>query len=126
MQALRELAQQKLSVPEAEAALPELQSDSAKALLALMQQPEPEAVPALLQRLPADVQADLQALDLKQQNLNPLRARVHLIHGQHDPLIPASQSVSLAAALPGAHSLTLADGLEHVSFSCSFGISRGA
>lgn len=55
--------------------------------------------------------------DLKQQNLNSLRARVHLIHGQHAPLIPASQSVALAAALPGTHSLTLADGLDQVSFS---------
>jgi fermentation-respiration switch protein FrsA (DUF1100 family) len=53
-------------------------------------------------------------LDLKQRDLAAAPPRVLLIHGRDDPIIPASQSAALAAALPPARArLVLIDSLAH-------------
>lgn len=56
--------------------------------------------PELLAQLPAAMQADIERLDLKRHDLKPLKARLILVHGRSDNLIPYPESLALAAAVP--------------------------
>lgn len=86
-----------------------------QAVIALIGNPDPEKAESLIARLPAPVLAELRALDLASRDLAPLEARVILIHGRDDRLIPHTESMALAAALPaGRASLAIIDSLEHV------------
>jgi pimeloyl-ACP methyl ester carboxylesterase len=84
-----------------------------RAVTALLANRDPERVPALIDDLPAAVRADLAALDLSHRDLSRLDARLLLVHGRDDPIIPSSESVALAAAAPDA-SLYVVDSLAHV------------
>jgi pimeloyl-ACP methyl ester carboxylesterase len=76
---------------------------------------DPARVPGLLARMPAAVRADIEALDLARHDLSGLRADVILVHGLDDTVIPYTESVSLARALPpGRAQLFLLEGLHHV------------
>ena len=81
---------------------------------ALLDNTEPEAVPALIDALPEAVRADIYALDLHRRDLSGLAAPLLLVHGRDDRIIPYSESVALAAAAPRAD-LYLVDGLAHVT-----------
>ena len=84
-------------------------------------------MPRLIAALPAAVRADLAALDIKQQDLSRLEARLYLIHGRDDSIIPYSESVALRAAAPaGAAELYIVNNLAHVDFAPSdmFGLLR--
>ena len=75
---------------------------------------DPTRVGALIAGLPEAMRADLMALDLARHDLSGLSARVILMHGRDDPIIPASQSVALAAALPpGQARLFVVGSLAH-------------
>lgn len=74
---------------------------------------DPSATPALIDALPATLRADLRALDLARRDLSGGPRRVILLHGRDDAIIPASESVALAAALAGRAELYLADNLAH-------------
>lgn len=94
-----------------------LVSPEAKALYALMRNRDPEAVPGLLAQLPASVQADLEGLSLAERDLSRLEARMIIVHGYDDTLVPYTESLKLAQALPaGQARLTLVNGLNHVDF----------
>ncbi len=81
---------------------------------------DPEAVPKLIAALPAQVRANLIALDPKQQGLSRLDARLFLIHGRDDRIIPYSESEALhAAAHPGTSELYLVDSLAHVDLTAA-------
>lgn len=56
--------------------------------------------PQLLARLPQAMQQDIAQLDLAQRDLKALKARLLLVHGINDNLIPYPESLSLAAAVP--------------------------
>lgn len=56
--------------------------------------------PELLARLPQTMRADIDRLDLSRHDLKRLRARLILIHGVNDNLIPYPESLALAAAAP--------------------------
>jgi pimeloyl-ACP methyl ester carboxylesterase len=84
-----------------------------RAVTALLANRDPERVPALIDSLPAAVRADLAALDLSRRDLSGLQARLLLVHGRDDPIIPSGESVALAAAAPDA-SLFVVDSLAHV------------
>jgi len=73
---------------------------------------DPEKVPELIAALPPAVRAAIAGLDLKRQDLSTVTAEVILIHGQDDPIIPETESQSLAAVLPTAQ-LYLVDNLAH-------------
>ena len=85
-----------------------------RSVYALLTNTDPARVGALIAGLPAAMRADLAALDLAHRDLSTLAARVILVHGRDDPIIPSSQSVALAAALPpGRARLFLVDRLAH-------------
>ncbi|GAA0575203.1 hypothetical protein [Caenispirillum bisanense] len=76
---------------------------------------EPEAVPALLADLPPALRDEVTALDLAGRDLTALRARLVLIHGRDDPMVPFTESQALAARLPPDQArLYVVDGLNHV------------
>ncbi|HEX5079080.1 MAG TPA: hypothetical protein VFV80_07995 [Geminicoccaceae bacterium] len=87
-----------------------------RAVTALLDNRDPEHVPALIDGLPEAVRADLAALDLARRDLSQLDARLLLVHGRDDPIIPSTESVALAAAAPDA-TLYLVGSLAHVELS---------
>ena len=82
---------------------------------ALLTNDDPNAVPRLIAALPTAVRSDIARLDLSHRDLRPLKARLILVHGRNDPIIPHTESEALAAALPsGQVDLYLVDHLAHV------------
>ena len=61
---------------------------------------DPARFPALLAELPPAMLADLDALSLHNKDLGRLEARLLLIHGRNDTLIPYPESLALAQAAP--------------------------
>lgn len=98
---------------------PRLGADG-RAVMALLDNRDPDRVPRLTAALPETVRVELEALDLTRRDLASLRARLILIHGRDDPIIPATESQALAAAAPpGNTSLYLVDRLAHVELGAS-------
>ena len=84
-------------------------------LFELLTNKDPQRVPELIEKLPPAVRADITALDLSQHDLSALRARLILVHGFDDSLIPYTQSKALARAVPpGQARVYLIHGLAHV------------
>jgi pimeloyl-ACP methyl ester carboxylesterase len=84
------------------------------AVVALLRNSDPDRVPALIATLPAAIRDDMAALDLARRDLGQLRARVVLVHGRDDAIIPYTQSLALAAALPpGQARLEVLGSLAH-------------
>jgi len=87
----------------------------AQALLALLSNQDPERVPALIDQLSPRIRAELQGIDPAAQALSQLHARAILVHGRGDSMIPYTESVALAAALPPDQvQLFLIEGFAHV------------
>ena len=117
-QALAEIAARKLEHLDADIALPRARlGPDGRAVMALLDNAAPERVPALIAGLPAPVRADLEALDLARRDLSRVPFDLLLVHGRDDPIIPASESRALAAAVPAGHAaLYVVDSLGHVEF----------
>lgn len=114
--ALVELASRRLADPSSEVddLLARLGSGG-RALHALIANTDPKQVGTLIADLPADIRASLQELDLARRWFKGLRARLLLIHGDADPVIPVSHSRLLRKKLePGQARLFEAGGLDHV------------
>lgn len=75
-------------------------SSDAMPVYALAVNSDPALFPALLAELPVAMQTDIERLDLKRYDLKPLQARLILVHGRSDNLIPYPESLALAAAAP--------------------------
>jgi fermentation-respiration switch protein FrsA (DUF1100 family) len=75
-------------------------SAEGKAVYALAVNPDPARFPELLAGLPEAMRADLERLNLARHDLKPLKARLLLVHGRNDNLIPYPESLALAAAAP--------------------------
>ena len=71
-----------------------------KAVYALAVNTDPARFAELYARLPKAMRADLDQLDLARHDLKPLKARLMLVHGRNDNLIPWPESLALAAAVP--------------------------
>ncbi len=115
--ALAAIARRKLTDPEA--AIDDLTAGlgpGGSALLALLANREPEAVPALIAALPENIRADLAALTLKGRDWKALETRLLLIHGRDDAIIPFTESQALAQAAGAGAELYLPDHLAHVNF----------
>jgi dienelactone hydrolase len=77
----------------------------------------PARVPALLGRLSPRMRTELEGINPAAHDLSRLRADVILLHGRGDNLIPYTESIALAGALPASQvQLFLIDGLAHVDF----------
>jgi pimeloyl-ACP methyl ester carboxylesterase len=115
-QGLAAIAGRKLQDPEAEVAdLTRRLGPEGRGVMALIDNRDPDRVPALIAALPPRLRANLEALDLARRDLSGLDAAVILIHGRDDPVIPSSESRALAAALPEDRaSLYVVDSLAHV------------
>lgn len=85
-----------------------------RALLALIVNRDPARVPALIAALPPAVRARMTHLSLSNRDLTALAGRLILVHGKADPLIPYSESMALARAVPGSE-LFLVDGFSHIT-----------
>ena len=114
--ALAALARRKLDDPEA--AIGDLLAalgPAGRAVHDFIDNRDPARVPRLLAALPAGVRSDIEALDLAARDLSGLRADFILVHGLDDDIIPYTESISLAGALPQDRSrLFLLEGLHHV------------
>ena len=87
----------------------------AQALYRLLVNHDPAAVPGLIARLPAQIRELLAGINPAGQELSRLQARLILLHGRSDNLIPYTESVALSqAVVPGPAQLFLIDGLAHV------------
>ncbi len=118
-EALREIAERRLEDEQAPIHDQEEElSAEGQAVLDLITNQDPERVELIVDGLPASVREELEALDLARRDLSPLQARVVLIHGPDDRVIPVSHSERLKAALPERQArLYRARGLDHVDVS---------
>jgi len=116
---LRTLADRRLDDANASSAdVRDLLSPQGLAVLDLLEATNPAQVPTLIAALPEAIRRDIDSLNLALYDLKPLAARLILVHGRDDPIIPFSESEALAAAArPGAARLFLVDQIGHVGFS---------
>lgn len=115
---LTEMANTKLVTPDAnvDALVAKLKTAEAKNLYTLLTNKNPELVPGLVATLPEAMRKDLDALNLINRDLSPLKARLLLFHGYDDSLVPYTESVSLAAATGRRNRLFLISGFNHVDY----------
>jgi len=89
-----------------------------RAVLALVENRDPDAVTRLVGELPEKIRREIDGLNLALYELSKLKADLILVHGRGDPLVPYSESQALAAAASNARvSLFLVDELGHVDFN---------
>ena len=87
----------------------------ARAFYRLIINEDPNRVPDLIRQLPASILTDLEGLNPASRDLSTLQAEVILVHGRSDTMIPYSESLALAQALPPEQArLFVVDGLVHV------------
>ena len=87
----------------------------AQALYALLVNEDPARVPTLVDRLPPRILDELDGINPAVHDLRALQAQVILVHGRSDNLIPYTESIALARALPPDQvQLFLIEGLAHV------------
>lgn len=79
-------------------------SEAGRAVYALAVNTDPARFSSLLEGLPGAMRADLDHLDLARHDLSGLQARLWLVHGRNDNLIPWTESLALAAAAPAGRS----------------------
>ncbi len=97
--------------------LPGHMAADAQAFYDLLDNHLPAEVPGLLDRLAPRMRSELEGINPAAHDLSRLRAGVILLHGRGDRLIPYTESIALANALPaGQAQLFLIDGLAHVDF----------
>lgn len=92
--------------------------DQGRAVLALVENRDPDAVTRLIQALPEGVRHEIDGLNLALYDLSKLSGHLILVHGRTDPMVPYSESQDLAVAASRAHvSLFLIDDIGHVEFT---------
>jgi len=86
-----------------------------QSLWAFINNRDPRRVSALLADLPVAIRQEISSLNLAKHDLSRLKAPLILIHGYEDPMIPFTESISLARAVSKGHArLYLVHGLVHV------------
>jgi fermentation-respiration switch protein FrsA (DUF1100 family) len=88
-------------------------SPAGRAVLALLQNREPERVDAFLAALPPETRQILDEMS-PARRLAQARIRLLIVHGKDDPSIPYTESLRLAAAAPGRSRLVLVNLIGHV------------
>lgn len=97
-----------------------------RAVYSLLTNADSERTPQLMRALPPRVLADIAALTLRGKDLRELKARLLLVHGENDNLIPFPESIELAASVaPGQARLFLIRHiLGHVDLTLAHVFSR--
>ena len=96
---LKAIAEMKLADPKADIAESASQlGPEGRAVFRLLLSKDPEKAPLLISELPPRLLAELRRLDLRSKDMADLKAKLILIHGRDDDLIPYSESMALAAA----------------------------
>ena len=104
------------SSAEEEEPSPGTLAPDARAFYRLLINHDPSAVPHMIEDLSGDMRQLIESLNPAAHDLSRLQARLILLHGRSDNLIPYTESVALAQALPeGQARLFLIDGLAHVN-----------
>lgn len=89
--------------------------DQGHRLYRLLDNRQAEAFETLLGELPEAIRTRMAELDLANKDLTQLKAKLVLVHGMDDSLIPYSESQALAAARPGHHTqLFVIKGMSHI------------
>lgn len=102
---------------EEEEPIPPRLTPDGQAFYDLLTNHDPARVPELLERLPARIRTELDGINPAARDLSRMQARVILLHGRGDNLVPYTESIALADALPQDQvQLFLIDGLAHVNF----------
>ncbi len=116
---LQAIAQARFRDPAADVApLAAKLGPQGRAVLALVENRDPDAVTRLMGGLPESLRHEIDGLNLALYDLSKLKGDLILVHGRGDPLVPYSESQALAAAASNAHvSLFLIDDLGHVDFN---------
>jgi hypothetical protein len=116
---LQEIAQRRFRDADADIApLSRGLGPQGRAVLAVVDNRDPDAVATLIAALPDRVRQEIDGLNLALYDLSKLRGHIILVHGQGDPMVPYSESQSLAASASGARvSLFLMDDIGHVEFN---------
>ncbi|MDP2253355.1 MAG: hypothetical protein Q8J60_04150, partial [Thiobacillus sp.] len=92
---------QRMDDPEADLApLAAALSDEARAVYELALNADSARFAELFAGLPRGMREHIERLDLARHDLAPLQARLILVHGLNDNLIPYTESLALAAAVP--------------------------
>jgi len=118
---LRELASRSPDDGEVydEIPLTSLEPDG-RALFELLVNKDPAHVDTLIARLSPRIRNELNGLNPAVHDLSNLRAKVILLHGRSDTMIPYTESIALARALPREQAkLFLIDGFAHVDVKVS-------
>jgi pimeloyl-ACP methyl ester carboxylesterase len=111
---LAQMAKRRLADQDPSVLAPRLGHDG-QAVYRFISNTDPEKSQALFAALPSAITSEARALSPSTRDLSALRARVILVHGRDDSIIPYTESVALARALPSAqHMLVLVSGLFHV------------
>ena len=87
--------------------------EEGRTVYALLENRDPDRVAALIAALPPNVIDWIAALDLKPHDFSELDVRFILTHAHDDAVIPETESMALAAALPRAELFVL-NSIEHV------------
>ena len=87
----------------------------------LLTNADPERTPALISSLPEETVEMIDALTLADKDLHALRARLILVHGKNDELIPYTESIALAGAAAPSRSrvIIVNNALGHVDLRFS-------
>ncbi len=108
--------------PDVPVPVPASLSSGGAALLELLTNTTPARVPALLALLPASLRTEITALNPAEQPMTRLHARLLLLHGRGDTIIPYTESIALAESAPdGRADLFIIDGLAHVDLQPTSG-----
>ncbi len=98
---LEAMVEARLAQPDADLSeLAERLGPEGRAVFELAENADPHRFPELMAALPAALRADMAALSLHDKALDRLQARLILVHGRNDSLIPYTESIALARALP--------------------------
>jgi len=118
-QRLQEIARMRLRDPRADTTrLASGLGPRGRAVMALVENRDPDAVGRLIAALPENIRREIDALDLALYDLSKLHGHLILAHGHGDTMVPYSESQALAAAASNARvSLFLIDDIGHVEFN---------
>ncbi|MCZ6575729.1 MAG: alpha/beta hydrolase [Gammaproteobacteria bacterium] len=113
---LTAIARRKLKDPRADVTtLAARLSPQGRAVYDFVNNTDRQRVQELFAQLPMNIKSEIQALSLSKRDLSGIKAQVILVHGLNDPMIPYTESVALAGALPPSQvRLFLVNGLVHV------------
>jgi hypothetical protein len=87
--------------------------EEGRRVYALLENRDADRVPALIDALPQSIKAEIARLDPKRRDFSGLDMRFILTHGNDDAVIPETESVALAGAVPAAE-LYILNSMQHV------------